>query len=226
MKRTILILATLALVSSLGTASAALIAGVDFSDGAGNFDITPDDLNATDMISVSAWTFENGGNITNDGNSQAGRVSAPVGKFDGENGGLQPAVGAAPPVNNVHWFSITIPDGVIVNLTNVKFSYSQATDGIANVRWLAFRTSLDSELIFSEVGPFRPALDDEDILLTDARYTNLTDQTVQFLWYAGGSGTGDIDIDSIQIEGTVIPEPSVVAILALGGLGFLLRRRR
>ncbi len=204
--KTTLLLTALALATPLGTISAVPLAGVDFADEAGNFDIAPDDLDAEDMITVSEWTFENGGGISNDGNAQADRDSAPVGKLDGEIAAAQPAVGDPPPANNIHSFSITIPAGVILDLTNVQFSFGSAT-GAAS-RWLAFHTSLDTDLIYSEIGSGRPGFEDADIILSDPKYKDLTDQTVQFFWYAGGPGTGDIDIDSIVIEGEEVVDPN------------------
>lgn len=223
--------ATVALVTGAANAVPALIAGVDFANAQNAFDITPDDLNVGDGITVSAWTFTNGGGISNDGNAQTGRASAPVGKFNGEDNATQPSVGAAAPVNNVHSFSITIPNGVFINLDDVSFDYSQATNG-ANTRWIAFKTSLDATLIFSEVGPLRPTLDSEFISLTGAQYKNLTNQVVAFQWYAGGPGTGDIDIDSIVIRGSavvaavVVPEPATATLAIIGMAGLLARRRR
>ena len=172
--------------------SAVPIAGVDFDDGPGVDDITPDDLELTDGVTVSDWIFSGGGSILGvDNNANAARDSAPVRKINGPNNSspTPPAVGDAPPVDGVHSFSITI-DAAPINLESVQFDYSKAT-GSGNIRWIAFRTSLDANIIFSEVGQIRPAFPTVLIDLTDPKYQNLSDQTVEFIWYCGGQGTGD-----------------------------------
>ena len=71
--------------------------------------------------------------------------------------------------------------------------------------------------------------------LTAANYQNLTDTTVTFNFYAGGSGTGDIDFDTVVIDGRVsavtesiatTPEPAAAALGVLGIAGLMLRRRQ
>ncbi|MDC1286080.1 hypothetical protein N8Y61_01515, partial [Akkermansiaceae bacterium] len=90
---------------------AAPIAGCDFANGAA-FDSTTDDLLAADGISVSNWSTAGGGAITGDGNGNADRFSAPVGKFNGPTTtGTPPAVGSAPPTLGIHSFTISISAG-------------------------------------------------------------------------------------------------------------------
>lgn len=178
------------------------IAGVDFSNDGGASDPTPDDLNTVDTITVSGWSFPgpSGNIIQNDGNANSGRPTAPVAKFNGVTGdGVPPMVDGAPPTDGIHQFSITI--GTIpLDLTKVTFNFSNAT-GSGNARWLAFRTSLDDNLIFSQAGVPRPAFTPIEIIFDDPKYEQLTNQTIDFIWYAGGEGSGDIDIDNIIIEG-------------------------
>ena len=177
------------------------IAGVDFDDGFGGNSEVPDDLNPGDTVTVSAgWTFVGTGGIPFDGNSNTGRASAPVGKFNGPTvSGTPPVVGAAPPTDGVHSFTISVGADPLT-LTQVSFDFSKAT-GSGNVRWIAFRTSLDPNIIYSAVGPARPALESAEIDLLGGQYSNLTNTDVEFFWYSGGEGSGDMDIDSIVIEG-------------------------
>ena len=184
-----------------GTLHALPIAGVDFDDGFGGNSEAPDDLNGGDSVAVSAgWTFVGTGGIPFDVNSNTGRASAPVGKFNGPTvSGTPPAVGAAPPTDGVHSFTISIGDDPLT-LTKVSFDFSKATGG-ANVRWIAFRTSLDTNIIYSLVGPARPAMESAEIDLIGAQYSSLANTDVEFFWYSGGEGSGDMDIDSIVIEG-------------------------
>lgn len=207
-------------------ANADQIAGLDFEDGAGGSDTVPDDLNAGDGISVSGIGTIGGGFFNCcDGGAQNGRASF-IGRANGPSNIALPAVGAPAPADGA-FFSITIPAGVSFNLENVSWESSQATGG-NNTRWLAFKTSLDTGLLHSAVGVFRPGFDNISLALTDSKYKNLTDTTVDFQWYPSGTGTGDSDIDNIIIEGSFIPEPSTFLLAALGLLGLLgfTRRRR
>ncbi|MGC6457124.1 MAG: hypothetical protein ACON4R_02030 [Akkermansiaceae bacterium] len=184
------------------TALADPIAGVDFSNTGGASDPVPDDLNTIDNITVSNWSFPGatGGIIQNDVNANSGRPTAPVAKFNGVvDGGVPPALGAAPPTDGIHQFAITI-GAIPLDLTKVTFNFSKATNGGAQ-RWLAFRTSLDDNLIFSRSGVARPTFTPVEIVFDDPKYEQLTNQTIDFIWYAGGQGTGDIDVDNIVIEG-------------------------
>jgi hypothetical protein len=124
-----------------------------------------------------------------------------------------------------HTFSIDILANTRVALTSITFDWRMATGG-PNTRWLAFDTSLDSGVIFTEVGLLRNAFDSETIDLSGPLYQDLTG-TVSFNFYAGGTGSGDIDIDTIVLNGDVrvIPEPTT-GLLGLCGLVFLIRRRR
>jgi len=179
------------------------IVGVDFSNDLGEVDVTPDDLNPNDSIMVATeWTFAAGNIATGDNNANVNRASAPVVKFDGPTTGAEvPAVGSVPPTEGVHSFSITI-GAEPLDLSKVTFDFSRAT-GSTNVRWIAFRTSLDDGLLYSEDGPVRSAFNSVVIPLTDAKYQGLTNQTVDFFWYCGGEGSGDVDVDSIVIDGTI-----------------------
>lgn len=183
-------------------AEAAPVAGVDFSSG-GSFNSSTDDLVAGDGITVSGWSFAGGGGIVSDSNADAGRASAPVGKFNGPSTtGTPPVVGSTPPTQGVHSFTILIDPGTTINLANVSFDFSRAT-GSGNQRWLAFRTSLDSALIYSENGPARSTLESVSLDLTDAKYQGLSNESVTFYWYSGGEGSGDCDIDSIVIDAEI-----------------------
>ena len=179
------------------------VIGVDFSTG-GSFNSTTDDLVIGDGITISDWSIAGGGKITGDGNGNTGRASAPVGKFNGPSlaNGTPPALGSAPPTQGIHSFTITIDSSTTINLTDVRFDFSRATEGSAQ-RWLAFRTSLDTGLLYSANGPARPTFTSVGLALTDTKYQGLTDTTVTFYWYSGGQGSGDCDIDSIVVEAAV-----------------------
>jgi hypothetical protein len=233
MKQSLLSLSALAL--TLGVASAATIAGSDFSDSAvfnaagGAYDNSigsTDDLDPTDNVTVSDWTFTGTGALAVlDGNAQVAMPSDNVTKLNGD-AQSKPAVGASAAGLASHSFSIIIAPGFQVDLTSATWEFRKAT-GSANVRWLAFNTSEDGgNLIYSELGNARPAVQLADVDLTGAQYQGLTG-IVTFNWYAGGEGSGDIDFDTPVINGTVspIPEPSSTLLIGLAGLATLIRRR-
>ena len=124
-----------------------------------------------------------------------------VTKINGDGQG-RPPVGTPPVGLASVSFSIVIPAGTTVNLSSVSCDWRKAT-GSGNARWLAFRTSLDANLTFSEFGVARNAYESADIDLSGAAYQGLTDTTVTFHWYAGGEGSGDIDFDTVIIDGEV-----------------------
>lgn len=240
MKQTIFTLTAIACAMQVPSASAALIAGSDFSDSAvfdaagGAYDsaaTSTDDLNPTDNVTVTDWSFAGGANPFGnlDANAQVNMPSDNVTKIDGDANAL-PAVGSVPGADfNSVSFSINIPLGTTVDLTSVDWVSRQATGGNAS-RWVAFNTSLDSTLIYSAIGTFRDALDFDAISvdLTGAAYQGITDTSVTFNWYAGGGGSGDMDFDTATVNGTVtqVPEPSAVALFGLAGLAAFMRRRR
>jgi hypothetical protein len=241
MKTRLLLIAALAtVVGYQSSAFAGTIAGTDFSDtpgfndpgGEANLDnANIDDLDLTDNITVTNWAFANNGKFENwDDNAQVGMANSPVTKLNGQDDHPQPNVGDAPPDFNEASFSIDIPATTSLDLTTVTWDWRMATGNASNERWLAFRTSLDPTLIFSELGVVREGVESATITLADAKYKDLSDQSVSFYWYASGGGTGDIDIDTIVVNGDVIaiPEPASFALFGLGllGLGFCGRRRR
>ena len=190
--------------------SAAPIAGADFSNAAvfgapgGTYDNSPsstDDLDLTDSLTVTNWVFSGGGGFVGfDGNAQVGMPGDLVTKING-NAESRPAVGTAPAANLASVsFSIVIPAGTTLNLSSVAWDWRKAT-GSGNVRWLAFNTSLDPVLTFSELGLARNAVQNAVVDLTGAAYQGLSDTTVTFHWYAGGEGSGDIDFDTVVVSG-------------------------
>lgn len=236
MKKSLISLAATFAVAS--SASAATLAGVDFSDSAvfnaagGNYDNSAgsvDDIDLTDTITVTTWSFANGGSLIGfDANAQVGMPNDNVTKFNGINNssGVAPAIGSSGAAFGTHSFSLNIPAGTTLDLDSVTFDYRKATTS-GNLRWIAFDTSEDSGIIFSDLGVVRNGFESANIDLSGATYQGLTG-SVTFNWYTGGQGSGDIDVDTIIISGTqnIIPEPSATLLSGLAALGLVLRRRR
>ena len=208
-RRFLLILASCNLaVVPWSSIPAAPIAGSDFSSAVFDVDggiydnslASTDDLNLTDNVTVTNWSGVAFASF--DANAQAGMPSDNVTKINGDNQG-QPLVGSSPAGFASVSFSIVIPAGTRVDLSSVDWVSRQATGGPSSIRWLAFNTSLDTNIIYSAVGSHRNAVDSVSVDLSGSAYQGLTDTTVTFNWYAGGTGTGDQDFDTPIVHGTV-----------------------
>lgn len=209
----------LTLCLQMPASAALLIAGVDFEDGVGGWSNAPDDLNGSDGITVSSgWTD---GNPTNDNNANT------AGAYEGNFPARLQATAA--------YFSITIPDGVVLDLDQVFFAVRGATGttGAPSGRQVRFRTSLEgaTEWLFENTnlpGRNNSNVDNPSewvtasLNLTDAKYDGLTNTTIQFIF----GTSGGVDLDGITVSGTIVPEPSSAALIGFGGLALLLRRRR
>lgn len=193
-----------AVAATLGTATAATLAGSDFSDSAvfnaagGAYDNSAsntDDLDPADQVTVGDWSFSGTGSLaTLDADAQVDMPSDNVTKLNGDTQ-IQPLLGSSAASLASHSFSINIASGFQVDLTSATFEFRKAT-GSTNVRWLAFKTSEDGgNVIFSELGDPRPAVQFGAVDLTGPQYQGLTG-TVTFNWYAGGQGSGNIDFDT------------------------------
>lgn len=186
------------------------IVGCDFDNGSGAWEKAPDDLNASDGITVSGWTHI-GGTISQ--GSGSGRPSPPVATVRGD-AASKPTVGGDPPTNGIHSFSITIPTSKILTLTKVEFDFSQSMSSAQNGhnRWIAFRTGLDDKILFSEVGIWQPDLEHVSLDLSGSQYERLGGQTVDFHWYNGGGATFGVDLDTIVISGAFSPKGTLITL--------------
>jgi hypothetical protein len=219
--KTFLPIAAMGFLAFTSTSShAALIARVDFGDG-GAWDATPEDLNAGDGVTVSANWFD----LTDDSvlpytvmlRQDGGADSASV---EGSRAGrLQTTTGI--------YFSITIPDTLSVDLTQLSFFANGATGG-TTTRSLEVSSLGVTHFDVTNL-PNRGATLLEKTVDVDlsglGTHQNLTDTTVNFVFVTNDAG---VDINGIVLEGTVgtVPEPTTTALLGLGGLALILRRRK
>ena len=196
----------LLVTDDIATASdTAPIAGVNFENNTNTaFERTPDDLALGDGITVSAdWGGtlavipDSGAQVAPTSGSSSAKINS------GSTATALPNV--APTTGHASW-TITIPDSVTLNLSDITFDWRQATGTTSQTRWGAFNTSLDGgpggTLIWGlENPPTRPNWENVSIDLSGANYQGLTNTTVTFYWYTEQSGS---DIDSIVLSGSTI----------------------
>jgi hypothetical protein len=182
------------------------VAGVDFENAADSaFDRTPDDLNPDDGITVSAdWATYGGVTVVNDAGAQtAGSTSGSyVGKLNA--GSYTATLPTTAPTDHYYSWSITIPDTVVLSLSDMVFDWRQGTATASNSRWGIFNTSLDGgpggTVLWSLADPVvRPNWENVTVDLSAAKYQNLSGTNVTFFWYTERTGS---DIDTIVVSGT------------------------
>lgn len=227
--------ATAAMVAATSAHGASvLLASVDFTNPVdGTFDRTPTN-EAPALVTTSSgnnnaigltegWTL-----INNAGNHQPGLL-----RNDGGANTAGPSVGNFPArLEQRASFSITLnPDHFLLGLDRIQFDARAATG--ADSRGFVFTTNLEEPDILLSASPLpgrnNPAgWQSFTVDLSGPNYQNLAaGDTVEFIWdtSTGAQGHGPIDIDNIQVFGTV-PEPSRALLMAAGTLLLLGRRRR
>ena len=217
-KHTILPLATMAMSLFAGTANATVMTFEGLGTNASIPDTFGDNIAAAETgISVSNGTTPNidltwsatGGDwqFYNDSEWQAAQLDA----FN---------------VGNTYDLQFTPDTGFGVLVDSFVFDDYAGWQGDNKFNWSLFQDSSAGAVIASGTGT-----------TTDGQ--NLTVNTGMATAYAGtvllqiekhsdnvGSGDSGQAIDSISFTQQVVPEPSSMALLGLGGLGVLLRRRR
>lgn len=227
------------LLTTPATAASLAVVGVDFENAAGTaWDRTPDDLIAGDGITVSDWQFNQADiqgsgskGVINDGNADDAFEGTFVGRMEALS---SPGDTAGQTISFPLYFTVTIDSSTIINFDSINFAYRGATGGTSTRQLLIsasvgggapinlFTASDNSNplpgrtLANNWVGAPTPSA-----LMSDAAFQNLTNTTVRFNFWT----TGGIDIDAIEINASIVPEPSTAL---LGGIGLLalLRRRR
>ncbi|MFN3168590.1 MAG: PEP-CTERM sorting domain-containing protein [Phycisphaeraceae bacterium] len=194
-------------ITGVSTTSATPLVGVDFEDGGGGFDRSPDYLTpipSGPWIDLdSDWTLQSNGKLRNDNGANA------AGAFEGSFPARLESGGA---------FGFAIPSGLLVDLTRVSFQVRAGTgsEGTPTGRNVQFNTSLDGatlpdaggtpitgDLLFDSGGLIsRPDWTPVTIDLTDSLYKGLSGTTIYFHWYAPN---GAVDLDAIVISGGIGP---------------------
>lgn len=230
MKHTIKYIAPLVLAAACGTVNASTIifnfedAGKISGTGAAQVYTGPDSNDFGLGITTSAFT------MTDEGASGAILTDGDI--YASGDGGKAHVATREP--NNSMSFSIMIPSTATVNLTSLSFDdgFNQTFNpGSTDPTWVltistGSATPTSGGLATVSGTTFAEA--NESLALSDL--TGLTDTTVTFTWTYDSNRNNSLalahTIDNITLTGTAVPEPSSAALLGLGGLALILRRRK
>jgi len=154
-------------------------------------------------------------------------VTEPVLRVDPLGGANSAAAAVA---NSVYFsFAIAPEAGKTLGLTNLTFD--AARGGGATPRGWALRSSVDgfaADISSADIPTQRQTFTPYDISLGDPQYQGLS-SSVEFRFYVYSPSSGStVEFDNITLNGTVVPEPAGIALIALGAMGCwpLLRRRK
>lgn len=114
-------------------------------------------------------------------------------------------------------FTVSADAGQTITLESLTFDLHSGADTI--VQFQAAGAAVGSSVTLTSNGDFVVALNDPVVIASG--------QSKSFTFNLNsGSLNSSIMLDDITLNGTVVPEPSSTALLGLGGLALILRRRR
>ncbi len=223
---------------SLSSAHAAVIAQYDFEA----------DLNASTADSnVTAGTITSGAGIS--GSGESGRSGTTNSFYARASATSTSSISVGTAIAADDYFSVTIgaDSGYYIDLESITLDYGYTRDGVS------FGEKEFKAYVFSSYTGF---VDAGDILGSESIETTVDDNSVQYpggspsltvdlsaysyVWSGGdiefriylGDTTNGVAyihrVDNVTLNGTVavVPEPSSTALLGLGGLSLMLRRKR
>ncbi len=212
------------------SANAATIVGWDFDDQDGNHD------QKDPAVTASAFVFTGGTN-----------------SFDGSIGDCE--AGEAATSAEGYWeFTVSVGGGQVLDLDRLVFdtqverwgSGRSAVTSVALVDELDNETALemnlyvpDEELPANEKatnatsleigqnGGYFSGADQDGLVVLDLAGVAAADSfTFRIHQVRSGSLGYKVSLDDVSLTGSVVPEPATMALLGLGGLGVIVRRRR
>lgn len=153
-------------------------------------------------------------------------VGAPFLRLDPQGSSTTPA--AAVTGNKYFEFTVTPEAGYQFTLDSIGFDVTRG--GGSTPRGYLLRSSVDNyatDLAGGDLLTARPTYTPVAVTLGSTYADLTTPVTFRFYNYAPAAGNS-IDYDNLSLSGTVtaVPEPSVFAMAALGGLALLLTSRR
>jgi len=236
-------LSAAALLVSAVSSSAATIAGYDFSS-----DLTATYTGANVLAGVvdlnnlntsMNYEEERGDNT---GSTEGITFSTTAGSLIAGNANLKTGNRNAAIADNDYFsFTIAPESGFTLHLDKIVFSGARAFDVARSAESFALMssiggfTSTDLSLLEGAITAVDSAVGAYDQFSIDlsgeAAYQNITTSTEFRIYMWGGTGGGSqaaIQYDNLGVTGEVvaIPEPSSTALLGLGGLALILRRRQ
>ncbi len=216
-----------ALCASMTLSQAITIASYDFTSGASDpLAATFTDANLT-VSAITSTAFDLVASSIND--------TLNVDEARGLANGTTDDIDGAFTSGQFLEFTLTAADGYVIDLAAINFEIFQVNRGAND---FAFRTSADAFLADVDSGGIpritlmnggtpQPRTAD----FSGADFDELSEITIRFAYddrQNDGAGSSSVILDNLAIDGAVvaIPEPSSAALLGLGGLAILARRRR
>ncbi|WP_435892613.1 PEP-CTERM sorting domain-containing protein [Oceaniferula spumae] len=218
----------IALLAGTSSSMAATLASYEFnnSDPGNNTTNTVDFTSSDTDINSTAGTFGSGAGFNlNTTVVMTGFTSDGLGLSDGTGDDLAGAISA----EDYFTFTMTAASGFTLNLENLNLDVGRSIRGaqdfyvFSDVDGFVAGQQIDSVLNIGE------GTTNLDVDLSDSKYSGLS--FIEFRIYVDDRANNSTSssatfVDNVVLTGVAVPEPSSAALLGLGGLALILRRRK